>query len=307
MTPPHPSRSLVLCSLAALILCAVLCAACTALMLHPWGIHSLAGLLLLPGVLGLGLTQYAGTFQGKSARAEMVARLYSFTGGFMLIALACLLLDIARSGEHPSWAAIAVGAVFVVVAVWGRLGGRLNREWAAELRRFDETEGSESPRPTRRGHPWVWLTTCVVFLVSTGAFYWTFGPQSGEHVAPDTTPLVLPEGASDVCYWIYAGNTVFEFTISEQGFLAWAELQIERRQGDFEGMKALDGSESVPIYRAWLPDAPPPDEAVVEEGYYHGWQEAGKTVQYAYDQRTGRAYYAAISRPLLREELNPEP
>jgi hypothetical protein len=305
MTPLHPSRSLVLCSLAALILCSVLCAACTALMLHPWGIHSLAGLLLLPGVLGLGLTQYAGTFQGKAARAEMVARLYSFASGFMLIALACLLLDIARSGEHPSWAPIAVGAVFVVFAVWGRIGGRLNRAWATELRRYDEEQESESSGTARRGHPWVWLTTCAVFLVSTGVFYWAFGPQSGEHVAPNATPLVLPEGASDVCYWIYAGNTVFEFSIPEQEFLVWAETQIERRRGDFEGMQALEESKSVPIYRAWLPDAPPPHETVVEEGYYHGWQEGSKTVQYAYDQRAGRAYYAATSQ--MGPKRNPDP
>ena len=275
-------------------------------MLHPWGIHSFAGLLLLPGILGLGLTQYAGTFQGKAARAEMVARLYSFTSGFMLIALACLLLDIARSGQHPSWPQIAVGTVFVVFAVWGRIGGRLNREWAAELRCFDEEQESESSRPARRGPLWVRLTTCAIFLVATGAFYGALGPQSGEHVAPNTTPLILPDGAADVCYWIYAGNTVFEFSISEQGFLAWAELQIKRRRDDFEGMKPLEESKSIPVYRAWLPDAPPPHEAVVKEGYYYGWEEGSRIVRYAYDQKTGRAYYAAISRPLLRKKPAPE-
>ena len=313
MTPPRPNLSLTISSLAALVLCAVLCAVCTAVLLHPWGTRGWGGVLLLPGFLGLGLTQYAGTFQGKAAKAEMVARLYSFSSGFMLIALVCLLFDIARSGQHPSWPVVAVGAVFVVFAAWGRLGGHLNHAWAARLRRFDEEQaegqaeeqGTESPETTRRRHPFVWLTTCAVFLTATAAFYWALGPQSGEHAVPNTTPLVLPQGSSDVSYWIYAGNTVFEFSISEQGYLAWAEPQIKRRESDFEGMKAIEGTETIPNYRAWLPGAPPPHEAVIEEGYYHAWQQGSRSVQYAYDQKSGRAYYAATSRrrPKRKPEL----
>lgn len=304
MTPPRPGLSLTICSLAALLLCAVFCAACTAATLHSWGSQALGlalgSLLLLPGFLGLGLTQYAGTFQGKPARAEMVARLYSFSSGFMLIALVCILLDIARSGHHPSGPVVAVGAVFAVLAAWGRIGSRLNREWAGQLRRFEEDQGADTELPPRRGHPLVWITTCVVFLLATGTVYRTLMPQAGEHVEPNATPLLLPEGASDVCYWIYAGNTVFEFSVSEQGFLAWAEAEIENRQSDFDGMKRLAEPETVPTYRAWLPDAPPPHETVIEEGYRHAWQRGGKTVQYAYDQHTGRAYYAAAYQPNSR-------
>ncbi len=305
MTPPRPSLPLTICSLAALLLCAVLCAICTAAMLHPSGIRALGGLLLLPGFLGLGLTQYAATFQAKAARAEMVARLYSFGGGFMLIAIVCLLFDIARSGHHPSWPIIAVGAILVVFAVWGRIGGRLNREWAAELRRSDEQQGTETDMPARRGHPLVWITTCLVFLLATSAFYMALGPQAGEHVEPNTTPLVLPEGASDVCYWIYAGDTVFEFSISEQGFLDWAEAQIGRHQSDFDGMKDVEGRSTIPTYRAWLPDTPPPHDVVVERGYYHAWKHSGTSVQYAYDRQTGRAYYASTTEPGLKRD--PEP
>lgn len=295
MPLPSPSRPLIACSLAAILLCALLCALCTAALLHPWGIRGLGGLLLLPGFLGLGLTQYAGTFQAKAARAETVARLYAFTGGFMLIALVCLLFDIARSGQHPPWPVFAVGAAFVVLAVWGRIGSRLNREWAEELRRFEAGQEDEQRSAVRHGHPIVWITTCLVFLTATAAFYWAFGPRSGEHVEPAASPFVLPEGVSDLGYWMYAGNTVFEFSISEPGFLAWAEPQIRQRQGDFDGMKAVAEPQTIPTYRAWLPDTPLPHEAMVEDGYYHGWQQSGKTIEYAYDRKTGRAYYASTS------------
>ena len=308
--PPRPSRSLVLCSLAALSLCAVSCALCTAVMLHPWGIRSLGGLLLLPGFLGLGLTQYAGTFQAKRARAEMVARLYLFASGFMLIALVCLLFDIARSGQHPSWPVIAVGAVFIAFAVWGRIGGRLNREWADVLRQFEESqrEGQDTESPGNTGnrrYPAVWLATSMVFLAATGAFYWALGPQSGEHVAPDATPLILPKDASDVSYWIYAGNTVFEFSISEQGFLDWAEPQIRRRDSGFEEIQAPTEAAKIPTYRAWLPDAPLPHEAVIQAGYYHSIEQGSKTIQYAYDLKNGRAYYAAILERQSKQTPNP--
>lgn len=306
MAAPRPNLPLIICSHAGLTLCAVLCAGCTAVMLHPWGIRGLGALLLLPGFLGLGLTQYAGTFQAKAAKAEMVARLYSFTSGFMLIALACLLFDIARSGQHPSWPVLAVGGAFVFFAVWGRIGGRLNREWATELRRYEEEQEADSQAPPRRGPPLVWTTTCTVFLLATAGFYWALGPQSGENVAPGATPLILPAESSDVSYWIYAGNTVFEFSISEQGFLAWAERQIKQREDDFKEMKAVEETATIPTYRTWLPNAPLPHDAAVEEGYFHALKQGSKTIRYAYDLRKGRAYYAATTDLPRRQDPGPD-
>ncbi len=297
MPLPTPSRPLIACSLAAILLCVVLCALCTATLLRPWGIAGLGGLLLLPGFLGLALTQYAGTFQAKASRAEMVARLYAFLGGFMLIVLACLLFDIAWSGQHPSGPVLGVGAGFAVLAVWGRIGSRLNRSWAKELRSFESELEEEERTAARPGHPIVWITSLLVYVVATAVFYGGMGPRSGEHVEPSASPFVLPEDASDVGYWMYAGDTVLEFSISERGFLDWAEAQINRRQGDFEGLKAVKEPQSIPTYRAWLPDQAPPHEAVVEDGYYHGWQREGKTIEYAYDRKTGRAYYASTSLP----------
>ncbi len=299
MTTPRPSLALTICSLAALYLCAVLCGGCVAVMLHSWASQGLGlgALLLLPGILGLGLTQYAATFQCKPARAETVARLYSFAGGFMLIALICLLLDIARSGQHPSWPVMALGGVFAGFAVWGRIGGRLNRQWAAELRRYEEEQESDTPLSARKGPASVWISTCLVLLAATGVVYWALGPRYGEHAEPGATPLVLPAGASDVCYWIYAGNTVFEFSISEQGFLAWAEAEIESRQGGLAEITVIDKPALVITYRGWLPDALPPREFVIEEGYSHSWEQGGSKVQYAYDRQAGRAYYASYQQP----------
>jgi hypothetical protein len=296
MNSPRPSVALNACSLAAILLCMILCAVCTASVLHPWGIQGLGGLLLLPGFLGLALTQYAGTFQAKAGSADTAARLYSLGGGFMLIALACLLFSIARSGRHPSWPVIAVGGIFVLFALWGRIGSRLNRQWADELRRVEEQHDDEEYSTARRGPPLVWGTTAVVYLMATGAFYLALGPRSGENVPASATPLVLPEEASGVCYWIYAGNTVFEFSVSEQGFLAWAGPQIEQRHDEFTGLKPVENTETIPTYRAWFPGAPPPHEAVIEKGYYYQWQERSREVRYAYNVEAGRAYYCSTPR-----------
>ncbi len=297
MSLPQPRRPLIVCSLAAILLCTVLCALCTATLLRPWGIRGLGGLLLLPGFLGLGLTQYAGTFQGKAARAETVARLYGFMGGFMLIVLVCVLFDIARSGKQPPWPVLALGAGLVIASVWGRIGSRLNREWAEELYRFEgEQEGEqegEDPTAVRRGPRAVWVSTFVAFVAITGAFYWAMGPRQGEHVEAPATPFILPPEASDVSYYMYTGNTLFEFTVPEKTFLAWAEGRIQQQQSEFEGMKPVEEPVTIPTCRSEQPDAPPPHEIVVGEGYYHEWQEGGQRVRYAYDCSTGRAYYAS--------------
>jgi hypothetical protein len=67
----------------------------------------------------------------------------------------------------------------------------------------------------------------------------------------------------------------------------------------------VEGRSTIATYRAWLPDTPPPHDVSVEKGYCHGWQQGGKSVQYAYDQETGRAYYAATSQRRLKRD--PEP
>ncbi|MHB8897489.1 MAG: hypothetical protein ACYC6Y_01940 [Thermoguttaceae bacterium] len=249
----------------------------------------------MPGFLGLALTQYAATFQAKVARAELVARLYAFMGGFMLIALVCLLFDIALSGRNPTWPFFVVGATFGILSLWGRIGGRLNRNWANELRRFEADLSDEQASAARTGHPLVWITNGVVFVAATAGFYWALGPRWAVDVEPDASPFVLPAVASDVAYWMYAGDTVFEFSVPERAFVSWADAQIRQRLDDFEGMQSITAPRSILTYRAWLPDCAPPHEATIVDGYYHGWQQAGKTIQYAYDRRTERAYYASTS------------
>ena len=150
MTPPRPSLPLIVCSLAAILFCTLLTAFCFASALHPWGIRQLGGLLLMPGFLGLGLTQYAATFQSKANRAETAARLYSLGSGFAIIALACVLLDLYRMGEPMSWPIAGLLGLLLLFAAWGRWGGRLNRQWAAGLRASSEEtakdqEGLETP------------------------------------------------------------------------------------------------------------------------------------------------------------------
>lgn len=300
MNRPHPSLPLTVCSLAAILSSTLLCAFCLASVLHPWGIRRLGGLLLMPGFLGLGLTQYAATFQCKASRAETAARLYSFGGGFMVIALVCLLLDLYLTREPVSWPVAAFGGLLLGLAAWGRWGGRLNRQWAAQLRELEEADsGEQGPEPAARpvadGRPLLWLLFPSIFAVSTWAFYLWMGPRSGEHLLASQTPLALPLAATDVCFWIYAGTTAFEFSISEQGFLRWAEVQIGHRRKGFGGFERIGEARTIRRYRAWLTSAPPPSEASIEDGYHYGWQDHGRQVDYAYDLAAGRAYYCSTA------------
>lgn len=300
MTPPRPSLPLVVCSLAAILLCTLLTAFCFASALHPWGIRRLGGLLLMPGFLGLGLTQYAATFQSKANRAETAARLYSLGSGFALIALACILLDLYRMGEPMSWPIAGLAGLLLLFAAWGRWGGRLNRQWAAELRAPEEEtakdrEGSETPAVDSAGRRLLRLLFPAIFIAATWAFYLWMGPRFGEHLSADQTPLALPPGASDVCYWIYAGTTAFEFSISENEFLRWSEKQIGQRRRGFKGLEPIGTRLTMPRYRQWLPNAPPPHDVIIEGGYHYGWEERGRNVDYAYDAAAGRAYYCSVS------------
>lgn len=303
MTPPRPSLPLIVCSLAAILFCTLLTAFCFASALHPWGIRQLGGLLLMPGFLGLGLTQYAATFQSKANRAETAARLYSLGSGFAIIALACVLLDLYRMGEPMSWPIAGLLGLLLLFASWGRWGGRLNRQWAAGLRASQEEtakdqEGSETPAADYARRRLLRLLFPSIFVAATWAFYLWMGPRFGEHLPADQTPLALPPGASDVCYWIYAGTTAFEFSISENDFLRWSEKQIGQRRKGFKGLEPIGARLTMPRYRQWLPNAPPPYDVIIEGGYHYGWQQRGRNVDYAYDAAAGRAYYCSVADSL---------
>lgn len=303
MLPPRPSLPLIVCSVAAIVFCTLLTAFCFASVLHPWGIRQLGGLLLMPGFLGLGLTQYAATFQSKANRAETAARLYSLGSGFAFIALVCVLLDLYRMGEPMSWPVAGLAGLLLLFATWGRWGGRLNRQWAAELRAWQEEtasdqDGSEAPVAGPADRRLLRFLFPAIFVAATWVFYLWMGPRFGEHLSADQTPLALPQGASDVCYWIYAGTTAFEFSISEDEFLRWSEQQIARRRNDFKGLEPIRARFAMPRYRQWLPNAPPPHDVVIGGGYHYGWRQRGRNVDYAYDAAAGRAYYCSVADSL---------
>ncbi|MDD4271040.1 MAG: hypothetical protein GXY25_21845 [Pirellulaceae bacterium] len=292
-----------MCSVAAIVFCTLLTAFCFASVLHPWGIRQLGGLLLMPGFLGLGLTQYAATFQSKANRAETAARLYSLGSGFAFIALVCVLLDLYRMGEPMSWPVAGLAGLLLLFATWGRWGGRLNRQWAAELRAWQEEtasdqDGSEAPVAGPADRRLLRFLFPAIFVAATWVFYLWMGPRFGEHLSADQTPLALPQGASDVCYWIYAGTTAFEFSISEDEFLRWSEQQIARRRNDFKGLEPIGARFAMPRYRQWLPNAPPPHDVVIGGGYHYGWRQRGRNVDYAYDAAAGRAYYCSVADSL---------
>ena len=140
----------------------------------------------------------------------------------------------------------------------------------------------------------------VPVVVLLALFGWTVyavlrGPTVGEHMTRAEAPIALPEGATDVCYWLRAPfwpNTAYEFSVPEKGFRQWAEEK---------GWPLRDiGDEPIEIYRytafAHLADA---EESVsVADGLYYQCapEDDDGGIYVVYDRREGRAYFYAHTR-----------
>lgn len=113
-----------------------------------------------------------------------------------------------------------------------------------------------------------------------------FEDRVGHNVAPSASPVRgLPDGASNVSYcWpgAFGPVTMFEFDITEAGFLAWAEASgwaVEPFADEPEPVNRYDGT-----------------RAAVINGYRYQWQHEDASRHVVYDRDHGRAYYVYHSR-----------
>jgi hypothetical protein len=123
----------------------------------------------------------------------------------------------------------------------------------------------------------------------------------------------LPQEANDVCYFRTHMNTLYEFNISEEGFLSWAkgegwniksisdEVTVPRYTGrvipaprdPLEGTGKTDVRWEQEVFMKWLKVS----QAVVQDGYTAGFRHGnGGGFIVAYDRKAGRVYYQTNPR-----------
>jgi len=167
--------------------------------------------------------------------------------------------------------------------------------------------------PTRR-----WLRVAAeasvllpVALIAFSCYHTYTWLEKGEHIAKVSW---LPSEASDVTFFKSYTYTVYEFSISEQGFLAWA------RESGWP-VQPIEGEVTVPRYYSMTPSPREPTAAASKEAQSQSWRaveqwlkESVAVVQdgytatnrqsnvgdrgyiVAYDRKVRRAYYQTNSR-----------
>ena len=131
-------------------------------------------------------------------------------------------------------------------------------------------------------------------FIGLGVYAILRGPTIGEHKTRAEAPISLPDGASDVSYYLpepFGPNLAFEFSISEEGFRKWAEEE--------EWSLKEIGDEPVTIYRyaAFAHIAETEHEASVTNGlHYRYYDEPDAGIHVVYDRQRGRAYFRSQTR-----------
>jgi len=160
------------------------------------------------------------------------------------------------------------------------------------LREGQETTGLSVKKWKRIGC--VAAVAAPLAFIGLGVYGILRGPTIGEHKTRAEAPISLPDGASDVSYYLRAPfdpATAYEFSISEEGFRKWAE----EREWPLQEI----GDEPVTItrYGAYAHTANAQREASVADGlYYEHYYEPDAGLHAVYDRRQGRAYYYVHTR-----------
>lgn len=253
----------------------------------------IGGVMLLPIPTVLLFEQGRAIRPGSSRAARTSSILLFLIGGFAFIALGMSIGEMAMHGSFPPWKFalpfLAVGAISCWAA-W------LNRRWSQQLTDFESQDGRPEPPSSLTSRFGLPLAPIVCAAALGAYFIATEPPQFAEHVSRDLAPVDLPAGAVDVSYCLFVRGTVaYEFTISEQEFVQWAEGGIgsSESRGANVPVKPVNGAYSILRYSFFADELQEPNEAVVTDGLYYEWTKEDRGVYAAFDRKTGRAYYHA--------------
>ncbi len=190
-------------------------------------------MVLVPLFLALAIVQYRGTFRRKAAAARVTRIILYGLGGFLAFGFICNVgeaLVSVPSLQQMQQHLDGLVAVFIVglVAAAFLVTGRMNSLWMRELQAaVDEGYvGAPAWRFSLR-EVLAWFTIVTVVFGFACYVVRSTPPRFAEHVAAAATPIALPAGATDVCYYRGIRGFFFaEFSTDEQGFRDWVAAEI---------------------------------------------------------------------------------
>jgi hypothetical protein len=254
----------------------------------------IAGVMILPVPIALGLQQYRGTFRNNSNAASTSSLILFIVGGLALAMVISALSEIASEARQIPWmACIPLLATGIVcgAAAW------MNRSWAWRLEKSMTIAANtnESAKYSTQDR-WAAVTAMICIIGLVIYFILAEPPQYAEHVSRDNALSSVPSQAIDISFCQGArGIVAYEFTIEEQGFVDWVQAGI----GSIEAIAA-----KVPVrpiakpytiirYNALTQKLSGPDLITISNGLYYEWTKEDRGVYAAFDRTTGRAYYHA--------------
>jgi hypothetical protein len=267
---------------------------------------------MLPLMAAPAYAIYRSVFGRSKTATNIVTTIYLFPAALLFISVVTSIGEAWVEGDESISSLISFVLTFLSISLVLALFGVVSFLWGRHLK-------YDIPLvPTR---PWLGKLLIVVTLslcfvgCSHMVLHAFTDVDTAEHVASVSW---LPEEASDICYYRSYGFTAYEFDISEQGFLDWAES----RWAGWD-VQPIEEPVSVTRYRSRTDSDPPydwdaandlmdedPEEwerqyyarraiynASISHGFYYGHETGnGGGVQVAYDSEKGRAYVHSTPR-----------
>jgi len=290
-----PSILLVVCSIGVMAFCVILVSTGLSAFAESWNPCSLiAGAIIFPLFLALGVQQYRGTFRQDAGAAFFAAISLFVVGGCGWITFLNLGIGIGLRWRSE-WLGFLLPLVLVSTVLL--LAALANLRWARLLRK-----SQVAPEPIfsrlRFSMRELFLAVTLIAVVAGLTAYGvrTMPPRYAENVAVAEAPYRLPSEAKDVSFCQgHRGTKAYEFSIDEAGFRNWVADgigSIESSQDDVQ-IEPIHGSYTIRRYGSLMPIPGSADrnEITITDGLYYDWSKEHRGVYAAFDRTNQRAYY----------------
>lgn len=269
--------------------------------------------VFIGATLFFAIQQYRGVFR-RTASASRAA------GASLVLLIALWSLGLFRvvaemiSGKMPvgnTWWMVAWLAMFGAAPILAMLGlAWMNLSWASRLR----TALSQAPelvgsRTFSLREFMLLFTVAVLTIALAGWIVRRDTPSFAENVAAKDVPMKLPDGATEVSYFMrregsltQASFVVCEFNTNEAAFRAWVESHVVPLdpKPQENAVREIPGF-AIDRYRDHLEDLPRGERGItVPEGigYSFEYGENSRWAGAAFDRTENRGYY---SGPIIKD------
>lgn len=140
---------------------------------------------------------------------------------------------------------------------------------------------------------YVWFIMAIFGLLLLSFVAALLPARVGENADASGAPVSLPPTASDVSFYApppFGPAEACEFSVSEEAFLAWAsdrDLSLKPLGSD-----GLD----VPRFLGLVSPGHPESSVHISDGWSNEWQFEDQRRVWAFDRKTGRAYFYEQTR-----------